>query len=323
METQELIFNQIKQNLPPNISMVDEIADLLEISNDSAYRRIRGEKALSIDELQVLSRHFGLSLDMLFNLKSGNIVFSNVYVGPDGLTIKEWLNAILNNMIQIHAAKEKEIIYSAKDPPLFHYFQIPEVAAFKTFFWQKTLLQYPEFEEKRFSLIEMDDEIQELGEKALIKYIKVPTIEIWNEDTFLNTFGQIQYYWISGQFERKEDIFALCDAIYKWLMHIQKQTELGFKYFYGQEPIGIEDSFKLYLNEVVLNDNSILVRMDSTTMTYLTYDVLSLAITTNPGFCASKEIFLKKLISHVNEKDRARFFNRLLKRIDDFRNSID
>ena len=78
MESQELLFNQIRQNLPPNISLVDEIADLLDISNDSAYRRIRGEKMLSINELQKLSKHFGISLDLLFSLESGNVVFNSI-----------------------------------------------------------------------------------------------------------------------------------------------------------------------------------------------------------------------------------------------------
>ena len=45
---QVLLFQHIKQALPAHVSMVDEIADLLHISNDSAYRRIRGEKEISL-----------------------------------------------------------------------------------------------------------------------------------------------------------------------------------------------------------------------------------------------------------------------------------
>ena len=101
-------------------------------------------------------------------------------------------------MQRIFAAKEKEIIYSAKDPPLFHYFHIPEIAQFKVFFWQKTLLQFPEYANKKFSLLDYDNEIQQLGMQALSKYVKVPTIELWNEDTFIIVFSQIEYYWLSG-----------------------------------------------------------------------------------------------------------------------------
>lgn len=329
METQKMLFHQIKQNQSSQYSLVDEIAELLDISNDSAYRRIRGEKALSFSELQKISGHYNISLDTLFSLKSDNVVFKHIPIGPGGYSIKDWLKVILFDMQQIFAAKEKEIIYSAKDPPLFHYFHIPEIAQFKVFFWQKTLLQFPEYANKKFSLRDYDNEIQQLGMQALSKYVKVPTIELWNEDTFIIVFSQIEYYWLSGYFDNKEDIFTLCDKFSIWIQHIKKQAELGFKFIYGMEAIGIEDSFKLFVNEVVLNDNSIHVRMDEVKSTYITNNVLSLLITTNPEFCLQKENFFRglckksSLISQANAKDRNIFFNRLLNRVEEFKNSID
>lgn len=328
MKTQIDFFLQIKQLLPPHLSLVDEVANLLHISYDSAYRRIRGETLLSLDELKLLSNHFNISIDTLFNLKSRNVVFRDFPIGPHGITVQNWLMVILEDMKRIHSAKEKLIIYSAKDPPLFHYFQIPEIAAFKFFFWQKTLLRLTEFKDEKFSLARYDREIQIIGEQSLARYVKIPTIELWNEDTFLIAFSQIEYYWVSGLFEQKEDIFTLCDKFYLWVKHIQQQAECGFKFLIGREPEGIEDSFKLYLNEVVLNDNSIYVEMDGLSSTYLTDNVLSILITNDPDFCNHKKEFLiglcqqSSLISNVNAKDRLRFFNRLLQRIEDFRNSI-
>jgi hypothetical protein len=328
METQVLLFNQIKHSLPNHLSLVDEVSELLKISYDSAYRRIRGEKALSLGELKLISNHFKISIDTLFSLKSENVIFRDFQIGPDGISIKDWLKVILQDMNRIHAAKEKVIMYSAKDPPLFHYFQIPEIGHFKTFFWQKTLLQFPEFEDKKFSLKSVDEEIDHLGKLCLAKYVRIPTIELWNVDTFLIAFSQMEYYWVSDLFENKDDLYILCDKVELWLRHIQKQAELGFKYLYDTEPEGVEDNFKLYINEVVLNDNSIYVKMDDVCVTYITDNVLSLLITTDPSFCRQKEKFLRglcqksSLISHVNAKDRHRFFNRFYKRIEHFKNTL-
>ena len=328
METQKLFFRQIKDTLPGHLSLVDEVAELLEISYDSAYRRIRAEKLLSMEEVQLLSNKYNISLDTLFSLRNDNVVFRDFLIGPDGLSIKDWLRIILHDMVRIQTAKDRLIMYSAKDPPLFHYFQIPEIGAFKTFFWQKTLLQFPEFDDKKFTLDNMDEEIQDLGMKCLAKYIRVPTIELWNVDTFIIAFSQMEYYWVSGLFEKKDQLFLLCEKFDLWLRHIQKQAELGYKYIYGTEPTGVHDNFKLYLNEVVLNDNSIYVEIDGQGVTYITDNVLSLLITTNSEFCQQKKKFLdglcrqSSLISHVNAKERSRFFNRLLKRIEDFKNSV-
>ena len=60
-ELQLKLFSAIKSKMPENISPAEEIAKLLNISTDSAYRRMRGEKTISIDELYVLCSHFQVS----------------------------------------------------------------------------------------------------------------------------------------------------------------------------------------------------------------------------------------------------------------------
>lgn len=315
---QQLLFQQIKAKIPENLSFVHEIAELLEISYDSAYRRIRGEKELSLDELVRLGRKFEISLDSLLNLKGNNVVFRHYSLESTRFKIKEWLSIIEKDMWNIHQSKDKEIIYAAKDPPLFHYFHFPELAAFKFFFWEKTLFEFPELEDKRFRMDDTDPEIVEIGQKILRASITIPTIEIWNEDTFNILFRQIEYYWISGYFERKDDLLNLIDKLEKWVRHIQKQADHGFKFLYDHPAEGIENSFMMYENEVVLNDNTIFVKLDNLTAVYITYNVLSLLITHEPGLCRNVEHYMHGLIKKSNlislsgSKARNRFFNKML-----------
>ncbi len=74
-------IDRIKQRAASNLSLVDEIADLLEISNDSAYRRLRSETAISLDEACILSKHFGLSLEEISASKS-DAVLSGILLFP-------------------------------------------------------------------------------------------------------------------------------------------------------------------------------------------------------------------------------------------------
>jgi len=315
---QQLLFQHIKAKIPENLSFVHEIADLLEISYDSAYRRIRGEKELSLDELVKLGTKFEISIDSLLNLKGNNAVFRNYSLEATNFKIKEWLTIIQADMWRIHQAKSKEIIYAAKDPPLFHYFHFPELAAFKFFFWEKTLFEFPQHEDKRFRIDDTDPDIVEIGEKILRYSITIPTVEIWNEDTFNILFRQIEYYWISGYFEKKDDLVNLLDKLEKWVKHIQKQADHGFKYLYGHPAEGIENSYMMYENEVVLNDNTVFVRLDNIEAVYITYNVLSLLITQEPDLCRNVEHYMhalmkkSNLISLSGSKARNRFFNKML-----------
>jgi len=325
---QKKLFDQIREKLPADKSFVHEIAELLCISYDSAYRRIRGEKPLDMTELQKLAAAFKLSLDALFKLKGNKILFDYFTIEPDKLGMKEWLSMILADTKRIYESSDRKIIYAAKDPPVFHNFQIPELAAFKIFFWQKTLCQFPEFEDRKIRLDEADEEIINIGRQLLSVSNKIPTVEIWNEDTFNITLRQIEYYMISGYFQKADDILNLLDKLEKWVNHMRKQAELGFKYLYSEPADGIEGSFSMYENEVVLNDNTILVRRDDATTVYLTFNTLSLLISKSPSFCSNVENYFNKLIrkstliSISGSKDRDRFFNKLLTAIEIFRNRI-
>src|SRR5437868_2689306 len=74
---QTILMQKIKEMLPPNISFVDELAELLGLSNDSAYRRIRGETALSIEEIASICKKFKISFDSFINSSdAGMVTFS-------------------------------------------------------------------------------------------------------------------------------------------------------------------------------------------------------------------------------------------------------
>lgn len=321
-DIQQAIFTEIKNKLPANVSFVHEVAGLLELSYDSAYRRIRGEKIISLEELYKLSTTYKISIDPYFEIRSGKIVFDSLAIDPKTVSIKDWLLGMLHNIQYIQEAKEKKIIYAAKDAPFFHYFQVPELAAFKLFFWEKTLFKKTSHFNKKFSFKNMDKEIEQIGRKLLLNYIKIPTVEIWNEDTFHIILRQIEYYWVSGLFEKKEDFWLLLDKLEIWIKHIQLQAELGYQFIIGQEPHGVEGTFCLYENEVVLSDNTVFVKTNQVKTSFLSYNVINLLTTSDPAFCDRIEQFLNGLIKNSIQisssaaKERRRFFNRLVKQIE-------
>ncbi|MCK4679196.1 MAG: hypothetical protein KAT48_13765 [Bacteroidales bacterium] len=325
---QQLFFQQIRMKIPPDLSFVHQISELLGISYDSAYRRIRGEKEITMDELQQLSLHFGVSIDTLFSVQSDNVIFTSKALDKDNFRYDQWLGSILENIKKIHGAKEKKVIYSAKDIPIFHYFQFPEIAAFKEFIWFKTLLQFPEYEDKLFSLDNASREAYKIGREILTFSLSVPTDEIWNEETFNSLIRQMEYYWVSGYFAHDEDFLLLLEKLELLLRHLKQQAEYGFKFPFGQEPKGIEGSFQFFYNDFILGENTILFDMDGTKISFLTCNVLNLLITTDPVFCKQVENYMNSiikksiLISSVSEKERNRFFNKLAKKIDSLKDRI-
>ncbi|MCX6243201.1 MAG: hypothetical protein NTU98_00720 [Bacteroidetes bacterium] len=326
--TQELLFQTIKQRLPSNLSFVHDISELLGISYDSAYRRIRGEKELSLEEIRTICLHYKVSLDALMGVESNSVVFNSRAIGQDNFTLEMWLSGILAEMKRLKESKDKEIIYAAKDIPVFHLFQFPEIAAFKFYFWHKALFPIREDEDMQFSL-DITENVYSIGYQMLSLYNTVPVCELWNEETFTSITRQIEYCYVSGFFASKADALNLCDVLEKMIRHLQRQAERGFLFLYGQPEDGLPGNYRLYFNEVLLSDNTIYTNVDGNAGTFMTYNIINLLITTNPSFCEqirnNLQILMTKstLISGTSAKERNRFFHLMQDKVRILRTRIE
>lgn len=325
---QKQFFEQIKAGLPAQLSLVDEVATRLEISNDSAYRRIRGEKPLTITELQHLSQAFQISLDALFNVSSENVIFHYQALDQSGISFENYLQSIYDDFEQLLTFRDKQVIYAANDISLFHTLQVPEIAAFKFFFWKKTTMGFRDLKDERFVLQDLEEPIARLRWKILDFVTKVPLKDILYANAFSSTLRQIEFYWEGGLFEKKEDAITLCEKMKELILHIKQEAELGYNFIYGMEPNGQPGTYELYYNEVVLIGDAVLVRTDHGNTTYLTNNAINILRTTDADFYANTEQYLNNLmsksvlISSVSEKERNKFFMRIERRIEQLKEKI-
>ena len=334
LSVQQLFFQHVKNNLPPHLSMVDEVAELLEISNDSAYRRIRGEKAISFEELRTLCSHFRISLDQLFHLTTDTLLFEGKFVNHANFDFDGYLQGLLQLLTYTDSFQRKEILFMSKDLSIFHHFNFPELAAFKSFFWMKTILQYPTHSKKRFVADEFPSSTRSLCVKLIESYNKIPSQEIWHVESIHATIRQIEYYKDTKLFASDADLATVYACLQKMVDHIEAQAEQGVK-FSMPAPPGEKGPartingapFKLYINEFVLGDNTYLVHLNDNRMVVLNHAVLNTIRTTDAYFtqCTDEHfqniVRRSTLISGVGEKERSRFFNALREKIEDSRKS--
>ncbi|NCU03754.1 MAG: hypothetical protein GXC73_07165, partial [Chitinophagaceae bacterium] len=273
---QVLLFQYIKTSLPSHISLVDQVADLLNISNDSAYRRIRGEKEISLSELKTLSEHFKISLDQVLQLQNELVVFRAPEINADNISFEEYLNAMLQYMKYFNTFSNKRMLYFCKDITFFHFYLFPEIASFKTFFWSKTIKDLPEYKNKLFSLNEYPmDECFKLGQEIIREYNKIPSLELWNAESINSTLSQVRYYKEGGYFKNPEELNIVLDSFQKCLDHIELEVERGIKFMPGDAEIVYRAPLQFYVNEVIIGSNTILIELNEEKLSFVTYNVLS------------------------------------------------
>lgn len=320
-ELQQQLFNAVKSKIDKNLSAADEIAGLLKISSDSAYRRIRGEITLPLDEIYTICKHYQVSLDKLMNVQAGGIVFQGQFVDKN-FKFKEYLVSMMNDLAYMNSFKEKEFFYMAKDLPIFHQYHIREIAAFKWFFWLKTYFEFPEFEDKQFRFEDYPEELFPIQQKILQLYNEIPSVEMWNLETMNIFFRQIEFYRDGEVFQSDKDILRLYEAIEKLWDHLEEQAALGYKFKYGdpkQTPMG---AFRMYFNEVLMGDNNMIVVLDGNKMSYVSHTTINFMRTMDNKFNENmynhvhNQMKRSTLISEVSEKERARFFRIIRDKID-------
>ena len=321
-------FQHLKAQLPPHIAIVDEIADLLGISNDSAYRRIRGEKPIDLEETYKLCSHFKVSMDQLLHLQSDAFIFNGNLATSSDSFYEVWINKVLQDLILMNSFEQKHLYYLTKDIPFIAFFQIPELASFKTFFWMKSILHYEGFREKKFALKNSNNEFEEINKKIVRLYNQIPATEIWNTESVNTTIRQIEFYRDSDIFESKEDAITLYDKLEELVKHFEKQAEQGKKFTIGQTAKPTDASFQMFNNEVVIGDNTCMADLGKIKITYLNHSVMNFIATSDTRFnnyiyeSIMNLIHKSTQISVVGEKDRSRFFKKLREEIHARKNRV-
>jgi hypothetical protein len=320
-ELQSGLFQQIKSKVGGNSSMAEEIASILDISSDSAYRRIRGEKIITLDETEKLCRHYKISLDHLMNLQTDSFVFNGKFVNPHSFQYDTYLTNIMQIMKQMSAFENKQLIYLAKDIPIFHHFHFRELAAFKYYFWMKNILQVPEFANKKFKISDFPDHYFEVGRATLQYYNQFDSIELWNIESLNSTLRQIEFYHDSNIFLNTEDIYKVYESLERLTDHLELQATEGYKMDAEDPRKKHYAPYQLYFNEILILEGNILALLDGRKTAFVIHNVINVMQTNDVGFCdtmyAHVQNLIRKstLISTVSEKERAKFFKSLRNRI--------
>ena len=311
---QSLFLEKVRRSLPPHIALADDLAEILSISRDSAYRRIRGETVLSLDEVSIVCKHFKMSLDEIISPSSEIVSFHNRFVTENDFTFEKWLKSLEGNLDMLLKLPEREMIISAKDVPIFYYFKNPELSAFKMFFWMKSILRYRIYSGENFRPELVPKEILALGKKISEKFISIERTELWSEDTIHASLRQIEFYYDCGLFDSPMQGRQLCDEMMKVITEIKEFAAM--EYFPEKN-----ERFRLFKNEILIADNTFLFKMGDKYVAFINHNTLNVLSTMQESFCKQTENYLRNLlnkatkISGTGEKERFKFFHGIEEKI--------
>lgn len=314
-EFQEKFVAQLKGSIAPNISLADELADLLKVSTDSIYRRLRCQSGFSFDEVAVISKKFGVSVDGLLAVDSLQVNFNFNPMFEEKSNFGKYLIWFSEYLSQLAKISGTRIIYAADDVPLFRHFNYSNLSAFKSFYWSKAVLNSEFFQGKKFNPDIVPQEIIDINKKTYNAYSQINSIEIWTEETLISTLKQVEFFWESDLFEDTAQALLVAEEIRQMMDELKLNCENSYK----NDP-NIRGQFMLYNSEVMIGNNQVLIEPGDAKMgerVFLGHNTFNSISTYNAAFVRETRLWMENLtkksllLSGTAEKQRAKFFKKM------------
>ena len=322
---QEQFIKYLKAKSQNNTSFIEEIASVLDIGYDAAYRRVNLKTNLSLEESVVLARHYNVSLNKLYEVGSKTSIvvdLSPPFHNMEGLEL--YFRQSLINIEPLTKLKSASISYSAKDIPFFHTLKDTYLTHYKIYVWLKDVdtemaKSKVSFDEFRKTIPDsLLDSVYTLGD--IYNYISIT--ELWNDYTIIGTLQQVLYYFESRLLS-KESALLICDDIEKVINQTEKQTIM-------QSLIGSNKgaAYNLYKTDLHTLNNTIMVQTANQRIFFQPFTVLTYFKIEHKPTCDlmfeffEKQMANSKLLVNAGEKDRTLFFHKMHQKINKLRMRI-
>ncbi len=324
---QSQFIETLRKSIPSNVNLADEIAQVLNISSDSSYRRLRCETEFSLTETLVLCNYFDVPIESLKEYDSEAVTFRTNNLSNELNSFTHYLETLYKDLSWLAQFSQSEICYAAEDLPVFYSLLIPELARFKMCYWSKSILNIPEMQRLKIEDVKLPSDWNIKASKIAEVFLNLKSIEIWNTDTLKSTLEQIRFYWESGFFREKETVLEVLDELEKLLRSIELQAETGKKLNYITGQYSNAD-YVLYISELMIGNNCVLIKGENKEATYIGYNTFNFMRTSNSSFNNQVKHWQENLIgkstlvSQVGEKQRAKFITTLVKQVDELRSFV-
>lgn len=317
------LFGVIKQKLPNNVLFTEEIADVLDVSYDASYRRIKGKTSLTFKEAVKLAKHYKISLNELYDLPSDNSLVINKNRFQDNIEgLIQFYKELTFYTKSFNLNHKTRVIYSAKDIPFYHIktsnlywkFRVYAYLNFSQSTFANSKTSFCNFKPK-FSAIEEANNYREVLRQTEI-------IDIWSDTTINSSLHQI-FYFFRTKMLRKEEALLLCDDI----VSIIKDIELAVTS--DMNVSNKKFTFDLYYSKLLNLNHTIFFKNEKKKGLLMPYSSFSHIKIEDSNICDEVDVYLQKQlqlakkISGEAEIDRKVFFTTMYDKIEQLRSEIN
>jgi len=239
----DIFINTLYKKINTRSELVHFIADTLMIEKVSASRRLNKKVYFSINEMGILSRRLGISLDSLL-LNDNQFSFTAPYRLISPMSYKS-INSLVKKIETIRNQLNDLYEYGAffSFPPIEFLAPYPNLSKFAYFKWGYYHVNSDEF--SKFSLWKMPDEIIQINSWIMDIYNKLEKVlYIWDISTICDFVRDINYMHSIYLLDER-DIKHLKNELHEMLNSIEQVAD-----GYGTSGLLKPEKIELYVSNV-------------------------------------------------------------------------
>ncbi|SBW02813.1 helix-turn-helix domain-containing protein [uncultured Dysgonomonas sp.] len=312
--TKSAVSHKLLRKIPSGIKPADYITNVLGLSKESVYRRLKGTIPFSFEEMLCLAANLDFSMDELFkgfgdNRSAFNLQNNKLIGNENGFvsTLKDHCDT----MESIYKAESNQIIMSTNCILAVFTWAFDNLFKFCYYKWLHQFGNTPlNF---YFSDLNITEEITNLKNRA-ISYSTAPNIVLITDRNFLNnTIKEIKYYQERGLISYDETLV------------LKSELKTFVESFFRFSPYGIsqrKNQYEIYLSSLNVENNTSYISYDNKFLSYYWMHSNSCVYTSDPKLCELQKDWLESLkkysilISHSNQKMQAELYNEHLAQLE-------
>ncbi len=243
---------RLKAVIPPNLNVARELAQLLEVSKEGAYRRLRGASPFTLQELLLITSTYGVSLDYL-DTKHNLTPFAHLAQLGQMENFQAYLQ-VLDEQLELAGQDSNTSVYNlCEDLPFFRQLGYNHLNQFKIYYWLNFSACCAK-QKGQFEATDLNSDLAYQFTNLHHKYLHCNTTEIWTGLTQSKTLNQLEYLHKQKHFRSDEE----CYYVYRDLVHLQadlKRDSSACVKFSNDGEIG--GAYHLYKSELYLENGGI------------------------------------------------------------------
>ena len=304
------LTTKILDSIPKNIKPIEYLIKILEISKESAYRRLRGEIPFTFEEMSKLSLDLDFSMDELIAKPGESKVLINMQTYPDddpSTVFLKRLEQYYKFLLHLEDYPTVETVFTLNRVPLIASVYFKDL--FKFFYFKWLHKNHEASFKLNYSDVVIPDEIEELRKK-----VRFSTLHCANKITlildsnfFVSMMNEIQYYH-KRRLINDEDLENLKRDILALVEYLETSAQTGV---FGQNA-----QMNIYLSAMNIEANTAHVKYNGNETSFIYAFSINPISITNPAIGEKHKKWINSvkkystLVTKSNEMLQAEYFDK-------------